>query len=118
MRLKAVTTALVIVGLFFTVGFPFILGPKPDGSQKEVAEYALKFGTYWILVMLIWVAVIICAWIVLRQTVKNIKSDREVLMKSFVEGTLKDHEERQKEQEKMKELIEEAKREPEPSDDD
>lgn len=96
MRLKTVTTGLLIFGLVLTLGFPFFIGGKPEGSGPEFEraqmEYAIKFGSYWIVVMFVWVAVLICAWIVFRQTIKNLRKEREQMLTAFVAGTLKDHE--------------------------
>jgi len=95
MRLKTFTTGLMIFGVALLLGVPVLLTRRPEGSatKRELAEYALLFGSYIIVIALVAVAAIICAMVVLRQTTKSLKEEAERNMKSFVEGSLRDHEE-------------------------
>lgn len=95
MRLKTFTTGLMIFGFAMLLGLPVLMMQKPgeDATKKELAVYAAMFGTYIMLIFSIAIIAIICAMIVLRQTTRSLKEEAERNMKSFVEGSLRDHEE-------------------------
>ncbi|MDI9634793.1 hypothetical protein QPK87_37960 [Kamptonema cortianum] len=93
MRLKTVTTVLLVLGTIMLLGIPVVLGQRPpnDAPREERANFALFFGSYVIIDMLIMVAVIIMAMIVMRRTAADLKEEARINMQAFVEGTLADH---------------------------
>lgn len=95
MRLKTVTTGLVIFGIVLMLGWPLVMSRRPQNvanDSREMQEFVVLFGGYAIFVMLVWLVVGVCAWMVLKNTLKQLKVDRSTMMQSFVEGTLRDHE--------------------------
>lgn len=96
MRLKTFTTGLMIFGVALLLGLPLLMTRKPeDGApKKELAVYAVMFGTYIMVIFAVAIIAIICAMIVLRQTTKSLKEEAEKNMKIFVEGSLRDHEDK------------------------
>ena len=93
MRLKIITTALMITGVAMLLAFPLVIGPQPDRSegQRALAEYAIKFGSYIIIAVLIFAGAIVCSIIMLRQIRKEMRQMAEHNMQAFVSGTLEDH---------------------------
>lgn len=93
MRLKSFTTGLMIFGFALLLGIPFVLARKPqaDAPKRELAVFAALFGTYIMVIFAVAIGAIICAMVVLRQTTKSLKEEAERNMKSFVEGSLSDH---------------------------
>ncbi len=93
MRLKVITTALMITGVAMLLAFPLVIGPQPARSegQRALAEYAIKFGSYIIIAVLIFAGAIVCSIIMLRQIRKDMRVMAEHNMQAFVSGTLEDH---------------------------
>lgn len=93
MRLKIITTALMIMGVAMLLAFPFVIGPQPARAegQRALAEYAIKFGSYIIIAVLIFAGAILCSIIMLRQIRKEMRQMAENNMQAFVSGTLEDH---------------------------
>ncbi|MEZ5163354.1 MAG: hypothetical protein R2688_06305 [Fimbriimonadaceae bacterium] len=94
MRLKTFTTGLMIFGGMMLIGFPFLFRMKPDADapRKELAQFAVMSLSYVIVMFLVWVAVIICAMIVLRHTRRELQDEIKGHMQQFVEGAMRDHE--------------------------
>ncbi|MFM9874300.1 MAG: hypothetical protein ACKVQS_12645 [Fimbriimonadaceae bacterium] len=95
MRLKTFTSGLMLFGIALLLGIPFLMARQPgkDAPKRELAVYAAMFGTYILVIAVVAVTAIICAMIVLRKTSQSLKDEAERNMKSFVEGSLRDHEE-------------------------
>lgn len=113
MRLKAFTTGLVIFGFLMLLALPLVLQQNPDVrvkrlqtaafeagnkdaqlptvTRRERAEYAALFGSYIMGMLVLWVIVIICAMIYMRQVRKEILEETQANMQAFIEGTLADH---------------------------
>lgn len=95
MRLKTFTTGLMIFGVALLCGIPFMMQRQPPkgSSERELAVYALQFGTYTLTIFAVMITAIVCALLVLRQTTRSLKEEAERNMKTFVEGSLTDHQE-------------------------
>ncbi len=95
MRLKTFTSGLMIFGVALLCGIPFLMARQPEKTapKRDLAVYAAMFGTYILVIAVVAVTAIICAMIVLRQTTRSLKEEADRNMKSFVEGSLRDHEE-------------------------
>lgn len=112
MRLKQVTTGLVIFGVLLLFGLPLVIGSNPqldksrplvtkvvNGEEKpvreatrvEMAEYGVRLGLYIMAMFAVWIAVIICAMLIIRQVRKEVAEMSAAHMQAFVEGTLSDH---------------------------
>lgn len=96
MRLKTFTTGLMIFGVALLCGIPVMMQRQPaeTAPEKDKAVYLLQFGIYTITIMVIMVTAIVCALLVLRQTTRSLKDEAERNMKTFVEGSLTDHADR------------------------
>lgn len=94
MRLKTFTTGLMIFGGLMLIGFPFLFRYKPDADapRKELAQFAVMSLSYVIVMFVVWLAVIICAMIVLRHTRRELQEEIKGHMQQFVEGAMRDHE--------------------------
>lgn len=93
MRLKVFTTGLMIFGLVALFGMPIFLGNRPDKSEgnRAMQEFAVQFGIYTIILVLVWLAVIVCAWFIIKGVRNELREIAADNMKEFLEGTLRDH---------------------------
>ena len=92
MRLKWVTTGLMIFGLGLLLGWPWIVGARPDVADKvATARYALRFGLYVIALMLVFASTAVCAWIIARRERRRFREEALANFKDLVEATLQDH---------------------------
>jgi hypothetical protein len=93
MRLKTITTGLLIFGIALLCGLPILMGRQPgaDAPRTEKAQYAVLFGSYTMVIFAVAIAVIVCAMIVLRRTATDLKAQSKLNMEMFVEGSLRDH---------------------------
>lgn len=92
MRLKVVTSGLMIFGLAMLFGLPIMFGRIPRGERTRAAQEAvLATGIYIVVMFFVWLAVIVCAWLIIRAARRELVETAQENMKSFVEGTLRDH---------------------------
>jgi hypothetical protein len=93
MRLKTITTGLLIFGIALLFGLPILMGRQPasDAPRTEKAQYAVLFGSYTLVIFAVAIAVIICAMVVLRRTANELRAQSKLNMEMFVEGSLRDH---------------------------
>mgnify|MGYP001160649193 FL=1 len=93
MRLKTITTGLLIFGIALLCGLPVLMGRQPpsDAPRTEKAQYAVLFGSYTLVIFAVAIAVIICAMVVLRRTANELRAQSKLNMEMFVEGSLRDH---------------------------
>jgi type VI protein secretion system component VasK len=92
MRLKVVTTAFVILGVLMLLSYPWIVGPVPKGQGKEaLAEYAMRFGIYIILSLLVWFTAAVLAVVTARRARQAYREEAMENFQSLMEETLKDH---------------------------
>jgi hypothetical protein len=98
MRLKVFVTGCVIAEFLLFLTAPLILGDKPgdEATKKEKANYGVK------MLSLFGGAGIICvmaaggAVILMRRTKQEYLEEQAENLKELVEGSLKDHAEKQK----------------------
>lgn len=93
MRLKTITTGLLIFGIVLLLGLIplFAMNPGTDASFDAKRIYAIQFGAYSMVIFADAIAVIICAMVVLRRTANDLKDQAKLNMQIFVEGSLNDH---------------------------
>ena len=93
MLLKVITTTLVITGLVLLLTIPFLMASKPvDGTDKELAEYSVKILLVFGATCISWLAAAISSVFLLRRTRKEFSANQKENMKGLIEGTLRDHE--------------------------
>lgn len=91
MRLKTVTSALMGTGFCLLVGWPWIVGARPQG-RAELREYVIRAGVYFASLLVIFFATVVCAWLVVRQQREEFRRQSRENLRELIEGTLKDHE--------------------------
>lgn len=69
MRLRVVTTVLVLLGLALLFSYPWTVGvpPKQDASQRELADYATRMVVYVTVVSVCWLGAAISAALLARR---------------------------------------------------
>lgn len=93
MRLKVITTAFLILGIVLMVGWPWVLGRRPDvdASRAIKADYAVVLFYYFGATLGTWTTTFILAWIVARRTKAEVLKAEEENLRGLIEGTLRDH---------------------------
>lgn len=90
MRLKILTTGLVIFGLGLMVMWSFIVGEKPTG-REALAQWAVRLGFYVMTILLSFVGAAIGAVALSRRAREEYRAQAEANMRELIEGTLSDH---------------------------
>jgi heme/copper-type cytochrome/quinol oxidase subunit 2 len=94
MRLKIATTTFLIAGLLLLAGWPWLVGPMPKSSEvgkRAVQEYAVRFGVYIIVVLIVWFVTAMLAVLVARQARQAFREEAMENFQHLMEETLKDH---------------------------
>ena len=94
MRLKIATSNFLIAGLLLLAGWPWLVGPMPKASEagkRAVQEYAVRFGIYIIVVLLVWFITAMLAVLVARQARQAFREEAMENFQHLMEETLKDH---------------------------
>jgi type VI protein secretion system component VasK len=94
MRLKVATTALLIFGVILLAAWPWVIGPMPKASEagrRALQEYAVRFGLYIIVVLLVWSATAVLAIMVARRAREKYREEAMENLQSLLEESLKDH---------------------------
>lgn len=94
MSLRVLTTGLMLFGLAALFAMPIVLGPRPEVAtegREAVRQYAINFGVYTIILTFVWLAVIVCAWLIVKAVRNELRETAASNMKVFLEGTLQDH---------------------------
>ncbi|MCB8933612.1 MAG: hypothetical protein H6534_09235 [Chthonomonadaceae bacterium] len=93
MRVKLVTTALLVFGIVLLVGWPWIVGAKPAATapEQERLRYLLRYGIYFVTLLLTFFSTAVGAVLVARQARRQLKEEAMENFHSLLEGTLKDH---------------------------
>lgn len=94
MRLKVATTALLIFGVILLAAWPWVIGPMPNASEagrRALQEYAVRFGLYIIVVLLVWSATAVLAIMVARRAREKYREEAMENLQSLLEESLKDH---------------------------
>lgn len=97
MRLKTVTTALVVFGLALMLLWPFVLGERPAATapRRAQAEYGVRLLTYFGVTAVTWLLVAGCAVMMVRQARREFLEKERQNLQALIEGTLRDHERRE-----------------------
>lgn len=93
MRLKIVTTGLLIAGFLFLLLGPLLLTYRPasGASQEEFASFGLMLLTYFTVTALTFLATAVCALMLVRRTKEEYREQASKNLRGLIEGTLKDH---------------------------
>lgn len=94
MRLKVATTAGLIFGLMLLAAWPWLIGPMPKASEvgrRAVQEYAVRFGIYIIVVLLVWASTAVMAIMVARRAREAYREEAMDNLQNLLEETLRDH---------------------------
>ena len=91
MRLKTLTSVLMATGFLLLVGWPWIVGARPQG-RAELRDYVIRAGVYFAVLLVISFSTVVCAWLVVRQQREEFRRQSRENLRELIEGTLKDHE--------------------------
>ena len=93
MRLKVLTTTLVVCGLLLMLLWPVAVGPRPqeDASKIEQARWGQQVLIYFGTTASIWLSTAMSALLVMRQSRREFLEQERQNLKSLIEGTLNDH---------------------------
>lgn len=93
MRLKVLTTTLLIAGVLLMLGWPLIVGQRPSkGTSKVVvARWGVRSLVYFGATSGVWLSVAVSAWLLARQTQRDFLNQEKKNLNELIEGTLRDH---------------------------
>lgn len=92
MRLKVVTTVLVVFGLLLLMAWPLVLGNRPPASNRpQLAVYSKKLAIYTSVLVVTFFGSAVGAWLIMRQTRKEYLEASRRNFEELLEGTLRDH---------------------------
>lgn len=93
MRLKVLTTALLITGVLLMLGWPFIVGSRPPrGTPKpEIARWGVRSLVYFGATSGVWLSAAVSAMLLAKKTKKEFLDQERKNLKDLIEGTLQDH---------------------------
>lgn len=91
MRLKVATTATFFVGLVMLGAWPWMMAGKPPPRTREMAQYLLKTSIYFIVLLVIFFATVVLAWLTVRKTREEYQAQKLDNLKELIEATLEDH---------------------------
>jgi len=96
MRLKVLTTALVVFGIVLMVGWPWLVGPKPpaEAGTQALATYGQRLMIYFLVTVSTWITVAVLALIIARRARDEFLAEEKENLRQLIEGTLRDHERR------------------------
>lgn len=91
MRLKVATTVTFVVGLVMLGAWPWVMQGRPAPRTREFAEYLLRTSLYFILLLLIFFATVVLAWLTARRAREEYQTQKLENLKELIEATLEDH---------------------------
>ena len=94
MRLKIATSTFLIAGILLLVAWPWLVGPVPnsrEAGQRAMQEYAVRFGIYIIVLLLVWFVTAMLAIFVARQARQSYREEAMENFQHLMEETLRDH---------------------------
>ena len=96
MRLKVLTTALVIFGVILMLCWPLIVGERPpaDAGTKILAAFGQRMMIYFLITVGVWMSVAVLAVVIARQTRDQFLAEERENLNKLIEGTLHDHNKR------------------------
>ena len=93
MRLKVLTTTLLIAGILLMLAWPIAVGarPKPEAPRKVVALWGQRVIIYFGVTSSVWLSTAMSAFLLARQSKRDLIEQERENLKSLIEGTLRDH---------------------------
>jgi hypothetical protein len=93
MRLKVVTSTLLLAGLLLLLAWPFVVSGRPpkEAPPKELAQFGLKLLIYFLVTALTFLATAIAALFLARRAKDEYREQASENLKGLIEGTLRDH---------------------------
>jgi cbb3-type cytochrome oxidase subunit 3 len=98
MRLKISVTALFLFGLLLMAAYPWLIGSPPNAKapRPEQISFVVRFVVYVFTLFLTFISTIVLSWVLVRNTRKQFEAEARENLKELIEGTLKDHEQKQR----------------------
>jgi len=96
MRLKVWTTGTLVFGIALLAVWPWLLGSRPPAGTPnvELARYGLRVLIYFGVTCLAFLTAAVLAWRLARVTREQYQAQLRANLDDLVEGTLRDHEQR------------------------
>lgn len=93
MRLKVLTTTLVVFGLLLLLAWPIAVGPRPapNAPRRLKTEWGQRVLVYFGVTSGTWLATAASALLLARQARRQYLNQESHNLKSLIEGTLRDH---------------------------
>lgn len=93
MRLKILTTTLLIAGVLLMLVWPLAVGGRPHhgASKKAFADYGQRVIVYFGVTSSVWLSTAMSALLLVRQSRREFLEQERDNLKSLIEGTLRDH---------------------------
>lgn len=93
MRLKTLTTALLIAGIVLMLGWPFIVGqtPKKEAPRHTKVVWMRRALAYFAVTSGVWLSAATSAYLLSRRTRLEFMESERQMLQGLVEGTLQDH---------------------------
>lgn len=92
MRLKLVTTVLIVVGIGMMLAMPFALrAPSPEATNRQRAEYGVRMLAFFGVTCTVWLAAAGCAVVLARKTRQEYLEETRRNLEALVETSLRDH---------------------------
>lgn len=93
MRLKVLTTALLIFGTLLLLCWPFILGPRPgpDSARAVMAQWGARSLTYFMVTSMVFLSAAFGAALIMRRNRLKYLDEMRSNVRDLIEGSLNDH---------------------------
>lgn len=93
MRLKILTSALLLFGAALLVAWPWVLGPRPasGAGRQAVAQWGAYALLYFLVTCLTFLSAAFCAALLMRANRLRYLEEMRENLKDLVEGSLNDH---------------------------
>lgn len=93
MRLKIVTTALVIFGVLLLLCWPLVLGARPpaDSSRQVLAQWGARSLTYFLVTSMVFLSAAFGAVLIMRRNRLKYLAEVRENVRELIEGSLHDH---------------------------
>ncbi len=93
MRLKVVTTALLLFGVVLLITWPWMLGVRPaaDAPEPERLRYLLRYGLYFLALIITFFAAGLGGFLIARRQRAEFREEAMDNLAHLIEDTLEDH---------------------------
>lgn len=93
MRLKHVTTALLVLGIALLLAWQPVVGPQPSASEPERAKlvHVLRMGVYFLAVIVTFFLAGLSAYLLARRTRQQYRQEARQNLNDLIEASLHDH---------------------------